>query len=70
MLVLTRKKDEQLVIRLGEETVVVRVLGVVGERVRIGVTAPKSVAIHREEVALRILRMQEGVPLAGPVPQS
>jgi len=59
MLVLTRKKGEQLVIRLGGETVYVRVLEVAGERVRIGITAPLSVAVHREEVARRIQAEEE-----------
>ena len=54
MLVLSRKKDQQLVIQLGEETVLVRVLDVNGDRVRFGITAPRSVPIHREEVARRI----------------
>jgi carbon storage regulator len=54
MLVLSRKKDQQLVIQLGEETVLVRVLGLNGDRVRFGITAPKSVPIHREEVARRL----------------
>ena len=70
MLVLSRKKNEQLVIRLGEETVVVRVLDVARDRVRIGIIAPQSVAVHREEVARRIQEWQkdldellEGVPV-------
>jgi len=50
MLILTRKKDEQLVIDLGEETVLVRILKVAGNRVLVGITAPASVAIHREEL--------------------
>ncbi len=54
MLVLTRKKNEQLMISLGNETVVVRVLEVVRDRVRLGIVAPLSVAVHREEVARRI----------------
>jgi len=71
MLVLTRKKGEQIVIRLGAETVIVRIADVTGERVRLGVTAPQSVAIHREEVARRIQEWQhdlDGV-LAGSAPQ-
>ena len=39
MLVLSRKTDQQLVIELGEETVLVRVLDVNGDRVRFGITA-------------------------------
>ncbi len=54
MLVLSRKKGEQLVIRLGEETVVIRVADLGCDRVRLGVIAPKSVVVHREEVARRI----------------
>jgi len=54
MLVLTRRKFEQLVITLGDQTVLVRVIDVGRDRVRLGITAPKEVAIHREEVARRI----------------
>ena len=54
MLVLSRKKDEELVVTIGAQTVVVRVLSVVGDRVRLGITAPRDVAVHREEVARRI----------------
>lgn len=54
MLVLTRRKGEQIVIRLGAETVVVRIADVTRDRVRLGITAPRSVAVHREEVARRI----------------
>jgi carbon storage regulator len=72
MLVLTRKKNEQLVIRLGDETVLVRILDVARDRVRIGITAPKSVAVHREEVARRIQEWQGELDevLAGAVPGS
>ena len=58
MLVLSRKKNEQLVIRLGEETVVLRILEVMRDRVRVGIIAPQSVAVHREEVARRIQEWQ------------
>lgn len=54
MLVLSRKKDEQLIVKLGDQTVVIRILSVMRERVRIGITAPREVAVHREEVARRI----------------
>lgn len=50
-LILTRKVGEALMI--GDE-VTVTVLGVKGHQVRIGISAPKEVAVHREEVALRI----------------
>jgi len=55
MLILTRRVGETLMI--GDE-VAVTVLSVQGTQVRIGVTAPKSVAVHREEVARRIAEGQ------------
>jgi carbon storage regulator len=72
MLVLSRKKDQHLVIQLGEETVMVRVLDVNGDRVRFGITAPRSVPIHREEVARRLQKLQEepDTRLADAVPQT
>lgn len=47
MLVISRKPEEQ--IRIGSQ-ITVRVLGVSGNSVRLGVDAPKSVPVHREEV--------------------
>ena len=51
MLILTRRVGESLMV--GEE-VTVTVLGVKGNQVRIGVNAPKEVAVHREEIYNRI----------------
>ena len=53
MLILTRRVGETVMI--GEE-VTVTVLGVKGNQVRIGVNAPKHVAVHREEIFERIKR--------------
>ena len=51
MLILTRRAGESLMI--GED-VSITVLGVQGNQVRIGIDAPKEVAVHREEIYDRI----------------
>ena len=53
MLILTRRVGETVMI--GED-VTVTVLGVKGNQVRIGVNAPREVAVHREEIFERIKR--------------
>ncbi len=57
MLILTRRVGEAVVI--GEE-VTVTVLGVKGNQVRIGVNAPKTVSVHREEIFERIKNEEQG----------
>jgi carbon storage regulator len=51
VLILTRKVGETLMI--GEE-VTVTVMGVKGNQVRLGINAPKDVAVHREEIFERV----------------
>ncbi|MFC7300424.1 carbon storage regulator CsrA [Cognatiluteimonas weifangensis] len=67
MLILTRRVGETLMIG---DSVTVTVLGVKGNQVRIGITAPKDVAVHREEIYQRIQRGDEGGAASGATPES
>lgn len=58
MLILTRRIGESLVIG-GDVTVTV--LGVKGNQARLGVNAPRDIAVHREEIHERIKREQADV---------
>jgi carbon storage regulator len=51
MLVLTRRIGETM--RIGPH-IIVTILGVKGSQVRLGIDAPKDIAVHREEVFERI----------------
>ncbi len=57
MLILTRRTGETVMI--GND-VTLTVLGVKGNQVRIGINAPKSVPVHREEIYERIKRELQG----------
>lgn len=47
MLVLSRKQDEKIIIG---DSITLMVVSIVGDKVRLGIEAPKDVTIHREEV--------------------
>ena len=53
MLVLSRQKDESIII--GDD-VVVTIVDVRGDKVRLGITAPKNISVHRREVYEAIQR--------------
>ena len=56
MLILTRRVGETLMV--GDE-IAVTVLAVRGNQVRLGIKAPRNVAVHREEIFHRIQRERE-----------
>ncbi|UCE99334.1 MAG: carbon storage regulator CsrA [Planctomycetota bacterium] len=55
MLVLSRNKDESIMVG---DSVEVTILDVRGKKVRLGVTAPKSIRVHRKEVYAAIQRQK------------
>jgi carbon storage regulator len=62
MLILTRRVGETLMIG---DSVTVTILGVKGNQVRVGITAPKDVAVHREEIFQRIGKESAGEEAGG-----
>lgn len=52
MLVLSRKKNESIVV---DDAIVITVVEIRGDKVRLGIEAPRDVAIHRSEVHAAIL---------------
>lgn len=63
MLILTRKAEQGIVI---DGKVVVRLLAIDGERVKIGIEAPRSVSVLREELLVEVAdQNQEAVRLPG-----
>jgi len=61
MLILTRRVGETVMI--GDD-VTVTVLGVKGNQVRVGINAPRHVAVHREEIYERIKREQQSAEVS------
>ena len=64
MLALTRKKGEALVINNDEKIkigtdITVTLIGISGDQVKIGISAPKEVPIYRKEIYLQIQKENE-----------
>ena len=56
MLVLSRKQSQSIVIN---GNIVVTIVEIRGDRVRIGINAPRDVSVHREEILKAILREEK-----------
>lgn len=63
MLILTRKVGEAVAI---DDNIKVRVLEIKGGQIKLGVEAPEHVAVHREEVFLRILEENKKAAMEAP----
>ncbi|MEQ9407021.1 MAG: carbon storage regulator CsrA [Fuerstiella sp.] len=57
MLVLSRKKDEKIVIG---DNITLMVIEIRGDKVRLGIDAPRDVSVHREEIYDAIKREETG----------
>jgi carbon storage regulator len=59
MLVLSRKKNESIVVN---DSIVITVVEIRGDKVRLGIEAPREVPIHRSEVHAAIAAQEEQLP--------
>ena len=56
MLVLSRMKNEKIII--GDD-ITIKVIEIKGDKVRLGIEAPKEISVHRSEVYYEILKQKE-----------
>jgi carbon storage regulator len=59
MLVLSRKQDEKIIIG---DAITIMVVSIQGDKVRLGIEAPKHVSVHREEVYRAIQKDSQRAP--------
>ena len=62
MLVLSRKRDERIVIG---DNIVITIVDVRGDKVRLGIEAPPEIPVHRQEI-VDALRRQAAAPSSAP----
>lgn len=67
MLVLSRKKNEKIVIN---ETITITVVDVRGDKVRLGIEAPREIPIHRSEVRDAIIAAAAASPSTESQPEN
>lgn len=60
MLVLSRKKNEQVIIGTGPNQITVTLIEIRGDKVRLGFQAPEEIPVHRREVRDAIDREEKG----------
>ncbi len=59
MLVLSRQKDESIIIKDGDDAIEITIVDIRGEKVRLGISAPRNISVHRKEVYDAIQKEQE-----------
>ncbi|MBX3352112.1 MAG: carbon storage regulator [Phycisphaeraceae bacterium] len=70
MLVMTRREHEAIVLRIDGAPVVIQVTRIAGDRIRLGITAPSSIAVNRAEVELDLIEQAaEQTPLVVTTPE-
>lgn len=61
MLILTRKKDQSVIVN---DNIEITIVDIQGDQVRLGIDAPKDVSIHRKEIYLEIQEENKKAALA------
>jgi len=59
MLVLSRQKDQSIVIKDGDDAIEITIVDIRGDKVRLGINAPREISVHRKEVYEAIQKEKE-----------